>query len=57
MGDEEELPVTEDQEMSIMDQKMKTIGKPERDEDFPMGLSEKLNKVEAPKQRSLLGEK
>ena len=57
MGDEDEMPVTEDQEMSIMDQKMKTIEKPQMDEDFPVGLSEKLDKVEAPKQRSLLGEK
>jgi hypothetical protein len=57
MNDEDERPTGKDQEMSIMDQQLKTIEKPEMDEDFPSGLSEKLDKVEAPKQRSLLGEK
>ncbi len=57
MGDEDEKPVTEDQEVSIINQKINTINKPQMDEDFPTGLSNKIDKVEPPKQRSLLGEK
>lgn len=42
---------------SIMNQKLKTIEKPQMDDDFPVELANKLDKVEPPKQRSLLGEK
>ena len=42
---------------SVMDQKLSTIQKPQMDDDFPVGLANKLDKVEPPKQRSLLGEK
>jgi hypothetical protein len=40
-----------------MNQAMQSIEKPEMDEDFPTGVAEKLDKVEPPKQRSLLGER
>ena len=47
--DEEDLPV--------LNKKLKTIEKPQMDDDFPVELANKLDKVEPPKQRSLLGEK
>ena len=47
----------EDEDLPIMNQKLKTIEKPQMDDDFPVELSNKLDKVEPPKQRSLLGEK
>lgn len=55
MGDEDEMPTAEQQELPIMNQKLKTIEKPEMDEDFPAELSKKLDNVQAP--ASLLGEK
>ena len=42
---------------SVMDQKLSTIQKPQMDDEFPVELANKLDKVEPPKQRSLLGEK
>ena len=47
----------EDEDLPIMNQKLKTIEKPQMDDDFPVELANKLDKVEPPKQRSLLGEK
>jgi len=47
----------EDEDLPIMNKKLKTIEKPQMDDDFPVELSNKLDKVEPPKQRSLLGEK
>ena len=55
--DEEEDEDEEDEDLPIMNQKLKTIEKPQMDDDFPVELSNKLDKVEPPKQRSLLGEK
>jgi hypothetical protein len=57
MNDEDEKPTTEEDELPIMNQAMQSIEKPEMDEDFPTGVAEKLDKVEPPKQRSLLGER
>ena len=42
---------------SVMDQKLSKIQKPQMDDEFPVELANKLDKVEPPKQRSLLGEK
>jgi hypothetical protein len=53
MGDEDEMPTTEEQELPIMNQKLKSIEKPEMDEDFPAELSQKIDNVKAP--TSLLG--
>ena len=53
MGDEDEMPTAEEQELPIMNQKLKTIEKPEMDEDFPAELSQRLDNVQAP--TSLLG--
>lgn len=55
MGEEDEMPTVEQQELPIMNQKLKTIEKPELDEDFPAELSQKLDNVQAP--ASLLGER
>jgi len=55
MGDEDEKPTLEQQELPLMNQKMRTIEKPQMDEDFPAELSEKLDNVKAP--ASLLGER
>jgi hypothetical protein len=55
MGDEDEMPSQETQELPIMNQKLRTIEKPEMDEDFPAGLASKLENVKAP--ASLLGER
>lgn len=55
MGDEDEMPSQESQELPIMNQKLKTIEKPEMDEDFPAELSQRLDNVQAP--ASLLGER
>lgn len=57
MNDEDEKPTTEEDELPIMNQAMQSIEKPEMDEDFPTGVAEKLDQVEPPKQRSLLGER
>ena len=57
MNDDDEKPTEEEEELPIMNQAMKSIEKPEMDEDFPAGVAEKLDQVEPPKQRSLLGEK
>ena len=55
--DDEDEDDEEDEDLPIMDQKLKTIEKPQMDDDFPVELANKLDKVEPPKQRSLLGEK
>jgi len=57
MDDDDEDEDEEDEDLPIMNQKLKTIEKPQMDDDFPVELSNKLDKVEPPKQRSLLGEK
>ena len=57
MNDDDEKPTEEEEELPIMNQAMKSIEKPEMDEDFPAGVAEKLDQVEPPKQRSLLGER
>jgi len=57
MNDDDEDEDEEDEDLPIMNQKLKTIEKPQMDDDFPVELSNKLDKVEPPKQRSLLGEK
>ena len=57
MNDEDEMPSGEEEDLSIMNQAMKTIEKPEMDEDFPANVASKLDRVEPPKQRSLLGER
>jgi len=55
--DDDEDEDEEDEDLPIMNQKLKTIEKPQMDDDFPVELANKLDKVEPPKQRSLLGEK
>jgi len=57
MNDDDEKPTEEEEELPVMNQAMKSIEKPEMDEDFPAGVAEKLDQVEPPKQRSLLGER
>ena len=57
MNDDDEDEDEEDEDLPIMNQKLKTIEKPQMDDDFPVELANKLEKVEPPKQRSLLGEK
>jgi len=57
MNDDDEDEDEEDEDLPIMNQKLKTIEKPQMDDDFPVELANKLDKVEPPKQRSLLGEK
>ena len=57
MDDDDEDDDEDDEDLPIMNQKLKTIEKPQMDDDFPVELSNKLDKVEPPKQRSLLGEK
>ena len=55
--DDEDEDDEDDEDLPIMNQKLKTIEKPQMDDDFPVELANKLDKVEPPKQRSLLGEK
>ena len=57
MNDDDEDEDEDDEDLPIMNQKLKTIEKPQMDDDFPVELANKLDKVEPPKQRSLLGEK
>ena len=57
MNDDDEKPTEEEEELPVMNQAMKSIEKPEMDEDFPSGVAQKLDQVEPPKQRSLLGER
>jgi hypothetical protein len=45
------------EDLPVLNKKLKTIEKPQMDDDFPVELANKLDKVEPPKQRSLLGEK
>ena len=45
------------EELPVLNKKLKTIEKPQMDDDFPQELATKIDKVELPKQRSLLGEK
>ena len=52
MNDPDEAPTKEERELPVMNQAMKTIEKPEMDEDFPADLAGKLENVQAP---SLLG--
>ena len=53
MNDPDEMPTAEEVELPIMNQAMRTIEKPEMDEDFPADLAGKLENVQAPP--SLLG--
>lgn len=53
MNDPDEAPTKEERELPVMNQAMKTIEKPEMDEDFPADLAGKLENVQAPP--SLLG--
>jgi hypothetical protein len=55
--DEDEDEDEDDADLPVLNQKLKTIEKPQMDDDFPVELANKLDKVEPPKQRSLLGEK
>jgi len=56
--DDNEGEVTgEQKELPIMNQALQTIEKPQMDEDFPSSVSTKLDKVEPPQNRSLLGER
>jgi hypothetical protein len=58
MDDDDEDEEEEDEEdLPVLNKKLKTIEKPQMDDDFPVELANKLDKVEPPKQRSLLGEK
>jgi len=53
MNDPDEMPTVEETDLPIMNQAMRTIEKPEMDEDFPADLAGKLENVQAPP--SLLG--
>ena len=53
MNDPDEMPTIEETDLPIMNQAMRTIEKPEMDEDFPADLAGRLENVQAP--RSLLG--
>lgn len=56
--DDNEGEVTgEQKELPIMNQALQTIEKPQMDEDFPSSVSTKLDTVEPPQNRSLLGER
>ena len=55
--DEEGEEEGEETKLPMMNQKLNTIQKPQMDEDFPAELSNKIDNVEPPAQRSLLGEK
>jgi hypothetical protein len=55
--DEEGEEEGEETKLPIINQKLNTIQKPQMDEDFPAELSNKIDNVEPPVQRSLLGEK
>jgi hypothetical protein len=47
----------EQKELPIMNQALKTIEKPQMDEDFPSSIATKLDTVKPPQNRSLLGER
>ena len=53
MNDPDEMPTIEETDIPIMNQAMRTIEKPEMDEDFPADLAGRLENVQAPP--SLLG--
>ena len=53
MNDPDEMPTVEETDLPIMNQAMRTIEKPEIDEDFPADLAGRLENVQAPP--SLLG--
>ena len=53
MNDPDEMPTIEETDLPIMNQAMRTIEKPEMDEDFPADLAGRLENVQAPP--SLLG--
>lgn len=53
MNDPDEMPTVEETDLPIMNQAMRTIEKPEMDEDFPADLAGRLENVQAPP--SLLG--
>jgi len=55
--DDEEGEEGEQKELPIMNQALKTIEKPQMDEDFPSSIATKLDTVEPPQKRSLLGER
>ena len=55
--DDEDEEEEDDEDLPVLNKKLKTIEKPQMDDDFPVELANKLDKVEPPKQRSLLGEK
>ena len=57
MDDDDEDEEEDDEDLPVLNKKLKTIEKPQMDDDFPVELANKLDKVEPPKQRSLLGEK
>ena len=53
MNDPDEMPTVEETDLPIMNQAMRTIEKPQMDEDFPSDLADRLENVQAPP--SLLG--
>ena len=55
MNDPDEMPTVEETDLPIMNQAMRTIEKPQMDEDFPADLAGRLENVQAPP--SLLGAK
>jgi hypothetical protein len=57
MDDDDEDEEEDEEDLPVLNKKLKTIEKPQMDDDFPVELANKLDKVEPPKQRSLLGEK
>ncbi len=57
MGDDDEYPSDEDEDLSILDEKLKGVDIQNMDEDLPKEIASKLKSVEAPKRASLLGER
>jgi hypothetical protein len=57
MGDEDEYPSEESEDLSVLDSKLRSIKNPKMDENFPKEIADKLQSVEVPKRASLLGEK
>jgi hypothetical protein len=57
MGDDDEYPSEEDEDLSILDEKLKGVDIQNMDEDLPKEIASKLKSVEAPKRASLLGER
>jgi hypothetical protein len=57
MGDDDESPSEEAEDLSVLDGKLKDVNMQNMEEDLPKDIASKLKSVEAPKRASLLGER